>query len=146
MEVTSHSRWKTLYSIVLIVYNTVYFKVVKRVNLMFFTTICFLMNEFWLHKTMLKVYVCNFVLHHSSLQIFSRLCQSDLWLPAANQFEDFNKKQKLLEACLSQSLDRIAGDQAWNEPKDPRVKTIGGQCRPHDTVMGTFFLPFHPLP
>lgn len=90
-----------LYNIVLIVNNTVYFKVVKRVNLMFFTTICFLMNEFWLHKTMLKVYVCSFVLHHSFLQIIYRLCQSNLWLPAANQFEDFNKKQKLLEACLS---------------------------------------------
>ena len=90
-----------LYNIVLIVNNTVYFKVVKRVNLMFFTTFCFLMNEFWLHKTMLKVYVCSFVLHHSFLQIIYRLCQSNLWLPAANQFEDFNKKQKLLEACLS---------------------------------------------
>ena len=33
----------------------------------------------------------------------------------------------------SQSLDRIAGDQAWNEPKDPRARTIRGQCGPHDS-------------
>lgn len=90
-----------LYNIVLIVNNTVYFKVVKRVNLKcFLPQFFFLMNEFWLHKTMLKVYVCNFVFHHSFLQNICSLCQSDLWLPAANQFEDFNKKQKLLEACL----------------------------------------------
>ena len=90
-----------LYSIVLRVNNTVYFKVVKRVNLMCFLLKIFLMNEFWLHKAMLKVYVCNFVLHHSFLQNICSIYQSDLWLPSANQFEDFNKKQKLLEACLS---------------------------------------------
>lgn len=43
----------------------------------------------------------------------------------------------------SQSLDRIAGDQAWNEPKDPRARTIKGQCGPHDTVAA--FFAFSPI-